>query len=173
MFLLPFATCSPEVIHRLNRYWQPVCSIILLCPVGTSAAHTDNLVLNWEEHRLRIWSNYLYIKRPWWNWRTSDAGSARTFKWETSRELARVGWVSGGRIKSRRGLYFQRFPLFLSIWSVLIKTPRPEGSWGQRGVPVSLFSRADFSIECDHWRTDIWLVLHPLKSLTQIPSVLI
>lgn len=148
MFLLPFATCSPEVIHRLNRYWQPVCSIILLCPVGTSAAHTDNLVLNWEEHGLRIWSNYLYIKRPWWNWRTSDAGSVRTFKWETSRELAGVGWVSGGRIKSRRGLYFQRFPLFLSIWSLLIKTPRPEGSRGQRGVPVPLFNPADV-LTCD------------------------
>lgn len=113
MFLLPFATCRPEVIHRLNRYWQPVCSIVLLCPVGTSAAHADNLVLNWEEHGLRIWSNYLCIKRPWWNWRTSDAGSARTFKWETSRELARVGWVSGGRIKSRRGLYFPCVSLHL------------------------------------------------------------
>lgn len=121
-FLLLFATqfspglmrltCSPEVIHGLNHNWQAVCSIILLCPVGTSAAHTDNLVLNWEEHGLRIWSNYLYIKRLRWNRRTSDAGSVRTFKWEASRELARVGWVSGGRIKSQRGLYFQWFPLF-------------------------------------------------------------
>lgn len=110
---------SPEVTHGLNHSRQAVCSIILLCPAGTSAAHADNLVSNWEEHGLRRWSNYLYIKRPRWNRRTSDAGSARPFKQETWRELARAGFVSGRRIKSQRGLYFQWFPFFIVIFTAL------------------------------------------------------
>lgn len=82
-------------------------------PCGGHLQRTQ-IIWFWTERvrRLRIWSNYLYIKRLRWNRRTSDAGSVRTFKWETSRELSRIGWVSDRRIKSQRGLCFQWLPLF-------------------------------------------------------------
>lgn len=109
-------TSSPKVIRGLNHGWQALCSIILRCPVGTSAEHTDNLVLNWEERRLRIWSNYLYINRPRWNRRTSEAGSVRARQWKTSRgldESVEREWSHRGGFIFSDSLYILWvFPLF-------------------------------------------------------------
>lgn len=111
-------TFSPEVIHGLNHSWRAVCSILPLCPVGTSAAHTDNLVLNKEEHGLRIWSNYLYIRRLGWSERISAAGSMRTSKWGTW-ELARAGWGGERRIETR-GIIISAIPFISCEFHIIL-----------------------------------------------------
>ena len=156
-------TSSPKVVRGLNHSWQALCSIILRCPVGTSAAYTDNLVLNREECRLRIWSNYLYIKRPRWNRRTSDAGSARTRQWKTSRgldESVECEWSHGGGFIFTDSLFIVCFSPFGWCW--LENKCKKTVSRGYEGVAEQANKQSLISIYCNCWEDDKHFIVCPV-----------
>lgn len=138
-------TSSPKVIRGIDHGWQAPCSNILHCPVGTTAAHTDNLVLNREERRLRIWSNYLYINTPWWNRRTSDAGSAS----ERLQEVGMRQWSVNGVTE---GFIFtdSLYVMWVFLFSVVVNWKR-ETRRQHEGFAEQANNQNLISICCSCW----------------------